>query len=158
LTSGHASTAFSRRSKRSEVFFDHDHKNAEWDAINARLGSPEVWQDQKTSQALQQKKKRLEKDIQFFKQILAQKEELEVLTELASEGENVESEIEAGINRLEKNLQEGELRTLFYDEDDPRNAILTIHPGAGGTESHTCVQVVPDPQAADEHQGCDGDQ
>jgi peptide chain release factor 2 len=142
LTSGHASTAFSRRSKRSEVFFDHDHKNAEWDAINARLGSPEVWQDQKTSQALQQKKKRLEKDIQFFKQILAQKEELEVLTELASEGENVESEIEAGINRLEKNLQEGELRTLFYDEDDPRNAILTIHPGAGGTESQDWAQML----------------
>jgi peptide chain release factor 2 len=142
LTSGHASTPFSRRSKKSEVFFDLDRKNAEWDAINGRLGSPEVWQDQKTSQALQQKKKRLEKDIQFFKQILAQKEELEVLTELAAEGENVEAETEAGIGRLEKNLQEGELRALFYDEDDPRNAILTIHPGAGGTESQDWAQML----------------
>ncbi len=107
-----------------------------------RLASPEVWQDQKTSQALQQKKKRLEKDIQFFKQILGQKEELEVLMELAGEGENVEAETEAGIGRLDKNLQEAELRALFYDEDDPRNAILTIHPGAGGTESQDWSQML----------------
>lgn len=107
-----------------------------------RLASPEVWQDQKTSQALQQKKKRLEKDIQFFKQIFGQKEELEVLAELAAEGESVESETEAGISRLDKNLQEAELRALFYDEDDPRNAILTIHPGAGGTESQDWSQML----------------
>jgi peptide chain release factor 2 len=107
-----------------------------------RLASPEVWQDQKTSQALQQKKKRLEKDIQFFRQILGQKEELEVLTELAAEGESVGAETEAGISRLDKNLQEAELRALFYDEDDPRNAILTIHPGAGGTESQDWSQML----------------
>ncbi|MCX6572060.1 MAG: peptide chain release factor 2 [Candidatus Aminicenantes bacterium] len=123
-------------------FLDLDRKNAEWDSINLRLASPEVWQDQKTSQALQQKKKRLEKDIQFFKQILGQKEELEVLMELAAEGESVEAETEAGIGRLDKNLQEAELRALFYDEDDSRNAILTIHPGAGGTESQDWSQML----------------
>jgi peptide chain release factor 2 len=107
-----------------------------------RLASPEVWQDQKTSQALQQKKKLLEKDIQFFRQVLGQKEDLEVLLELTAEGENVESETEAGIGRLEKALEEAELRALFYDPDDPRNAILTIHPGAGGTESQDWSQML----------------
>jgi peptide chain release factor 2 len=101
-----------------------------------------VWQDQKTSQALQQKKKLLEKDIHFFRKILAQKEELEVLTELAAEGENVDADVEAAIGRLEKDLQEAELRALFYDEDDPRDAILTIHPGAGGTESQDWAQML----------------
>ena len=125
--------ASSRKSKRFEVFFDLDRKNAEWEAINARLSSPEVWQDQKASQALQQKKKLI--DIQFFRKILGQKEELEVLTELAAEGESVESDITAAVGRLDKDLQEAELRALFYDADDPRDAILTIHPGAGGTES-----------------------
>ncbi|OGD25875.1 MAG: peptide chain release factor 2 [Candidatus Aminicenantes bacterium RBG_19FT_COMBO_65_30] len=110
--------------------------------MNARLASPEVWQDQKASQALQQKKKLLEKDIHFFRQILGQKEELEVLAELAAEGENVESETGAGIGRLERALQEAELRALYYDEDDPRNAILTIHPGAGGTESQDWSQML----------------
>jgi len=39
-------------------------------------------------------------------------------------------------------LSEAELRTLFFDTDDPRNAILTIHPGAGGTESQDWAQIL----------------
>jgi peptide chain release factor 2 len=46
------------------------------------------------------------------------------------------------VARLEKDLQEAELRALFYDADDPRNAILTIHPGAGGTESQDWAQML----------------
>ncbi|MGZ7066332.1 MAG: peptide chain release factor 2, partial [Candidatus Aminicenantales bacterium] len=107
-----------------------------------RLASPEVWQDQKTSQSLQQQKKRLERDIQFFTRIREQKDEIEVLTELLTEGENVGPEIEAALSRFEKSLSDGELRALFYDENDPRNAILTIHPGAGGTESQDWAQIL----------------
>ena len=134
--------ASSPKSKRSGDFFDLDHKTAELEATNARLASPEVWQDQKSSQVLQQKKKLLEKDLQFFKRILGQKEDLEVLTELAAEGENVQADVESGIARLEKDLQEAEFRALFFDEDDPRNAILTVHPGAGGTESQDWAQML----------------
>jgi peptide chain release factor 2 len=64
------------------------------------------------------------------------------LVELAAEGESVEAETAAGVTRLEKDLEEAELRALFYDEDDPRNAILTIHPGAGGTESQDWAQML----------------
>ena len=110
--------ASSQRSKRFEVFFDLDHKTAELESINARLASPEVWQDQKLSQSLQQKKKLLEKDLQFFKRILGQKEELEVLVELAAEGENVDADAATAIDRLETALQEAELRALFFDADD----------------------------------------
>jgi peptide chain release factor 2 len=39
-------------------------------------------------------------------------------------------------------LEEAELRALFFDEDDPRNAILTVHPGAGGTESQDWAQML----------------
>jgi peptide chain release factor 2 len=46
------------------------------------------------------------------------------------------------VARFESDLQEAELRALFYDEDDPRNAILTIHPGAGGTESQDWAQML----------------
>jgi len=43
---------------------------------------------------------------------------------------------------LQQELEEAELRTLFFDEDDARNAILTIHPGAGGTESQDWAQML----------------
>ena len=46
------------------------------------------------------------------------------------------------VTALGEMLSEAELRTLFYDEDDGRNAILTIHPGAGGTESQDWAQML----------------
>jgi peptide chain release factor 2 len=71
-----------------------------------------------------------------------EKDEIDVLTELLSEGEQVGPEIEAALGRFEKALSDGELRALFFEENDPRNAILTIHPGAGGTESQDWAQML----------------
>ena len=64
-----------------------------------------------------------------------QKEELETLLELAKEGENVDRDFDFSLSAFGKRLEEAELQTLFFEADDVRNAILTIHPGAGGTES-----------------------
>ncbi len=54
----------------------------------------------------------------------------------------MQADIDAAVLRLEKDIQEAELRALFFDPDDPRNAILTIHPGAGGTESQDWAQML----------------
>lgn len=62
--------------------------------------------------------------------------------ELAEEGEEVVEDLTKAIRAFEQELQEAELRTLFFDEDDARNAILTIHPGAGGTESQDWAQML----------------
>jgi peptide chain release factor 2 len=43
---------------------------------------------------------------------------------------------------FEKRLEEAEFRTLFDEDDDSRNALLTIHPGAGGTESQDWAQIL----------------
>lgn len=62
--------------------------------------------------------------------------------ELSEEGENVDDEISQSLASFEKDLEEAELQTLFFEEDDPRNAILAIHPGAGGTESQDWAQIL----------------
>ncbi len=62
--------------------------------------------------------------------------------ELSEEGESVEAETGQALNRFEEDLAEAEVRTLFYDNDDARNAIMTIHPGAGGTESQDWAQML----------------
>jgi peptide chain release factor 2 len=62
--------------------------------------------------------------------------------ELSEEGEKVDEEIRESLASFEKNLAEAELQTLFFEEDDARNAILTIHPGAGGTESQDWAQML----------------
>ncbi len=62
--------------------------------------------------------------------------------ELADEGENVDKELEESLASFEKDLEEAELQMLFFEQDDARNAILTIHPGAGGTESQDWAQML----------------
>ncbi len=62
--------------------------------------------------------------------------------ELAAEGENVTEEMRQSIASFEKELAEAEIQMLFFEEDDPRNAILTIHPGAGGTESQDWAKML----------------
>jgi peptide chain release factor 2 len=65
-----------------------------------------------------------------------------VLLELAGEGENVAADVTAALAGFEKELADAELRTLYFEADDIRNAILTVHPGAGGTESQDWAQIL----------------
>jgi len=103
---------------------------------------PETWQDQKKSQHLQQQKKRLERDISAFSRLLEKKEEVEVMAELAAEGEDAGPDLNRALSALAEALEEAELQSLFFEEDDGRNALFTIHPGAGGTESQDWAQML----------------
>jgi len=125
-----------------EVFFDLEQKKIQVEALNRDLSSPDVWQDQKKSQSLQQSKKRLEREIQFLTVLYQKKEDLDVLLELAKEGENVDQEFDQSLTAFSQRLEEAELQTLFFAADDARNAILTIHPGAGGTESQDWASIL----------------
>ena len=125
-----------------EVFFDLEQKKIQVEALNRDLSSPDVWQDQKKSQSLQQSKKRLEREIQFLTGLYKKKEDLDVLLELAKEGENVDQEFGQSLTAFSQHLEEAELETLFFEPDDARNAILTIHPGAGGTESQDWASIL----------------
>ncbi len=128
--------------KNSEASFDPSKKKSQLEEINKKLSSPDIWKDQKSFQSLQQEKKSLEKNIRFFSSLKEKKEELEVLLELSKEGEDTQNEIPGTLASFQKDLEEAELTTLFYEKDDIRNVILTIHPGAGGTESQDWAQIL----------------
>ncbi len=134
--------SISPSSKTSEVFFDLEAKTSEKLTIERDLASPDIWNDPPAIRALQRRKKVLDKDLSFFARLVERKEELEVLKELHEEGENVDADLGPALDRFEKDLAEAEIRTLLAGEDDPRNAILTIHPGAGGTESQDWAQML----------------
>src|SRR5207302_4769022 len=55
--------------------------------------------------------------------------------DLSNEGENVDADLQREIGNLRELLDRLETETLLSGENDARNAIVTIHPGAGGTES-----------------------
>lgn len=106
------------------------------------LSSPDIWKDQGKTQSLQKQKKRLQKELELYTRINQKKEEIEVLQELTEEGENVADELNQALLVFEKDLNEAELQTLFFEKDDELAAILTIHPGAGGTESQDWAEML----------------
>jgi len=68
--------------------------------------------------------------------------DLETLTELSQEDADLQKELAGSRVEFEKQLDEFELRALLSDIDDPRDAILSIHPGAGGTESQDWAEML----------------
>ncbi len=71
-------------------------------------------------------------------------EDIKELITLAQDedDEKIASEIETDIKKLEKNIRNLELRKMLGGQADDKNAILTIHPGAGGTESQDWAQML----------------
>lgn len=69
-------------------------------------------------------------------------EDVETLVELAEEGEDLGEDIAQSLEKLEKLIGGQELMMKLSGEDDARNAILNIHPGAGGTESQDWAEML----------------
>ncbi len=69
-------------------------------------------------------------------------EDLETFFELAREGEDVIEDLRRGLDELSNDVNDIETRTLLNGENDALNAIVTIHPGAGGTESQDWAEML----------------
>ena len=85
-----------------------------------------------------------EKDwVDAFKGLKSLADDVETLIELAEEeDDDLEAEIQAEAQNLGERLEKLELRNMLNGEDDHRNAILTINPGAGGTESQDWAEML----------------
>ncbi len=71
-----------------------------------------------------------------------QTDDLAVLVEWARQGEAVSADLDKGLAAYEETIESGEVRTMLSGEMDSRNAIVTIHPGAGGTESQDWAEML----------------
>jgi peptide chain release factor 2 len=82
--------------------------------------------------------------VEKYKELKTKQSDLEVLLDLAKEEEDSETfkEVEQELKQLEQKIEEIEFQNMLGDEDDVKNAILTIHPGAGGTESQDWAQML----------------
>ncbi len=89
-----------------------------------------------------QDRKRLEEQIAQDANIAGLTSDLDTLFELGREGENVNGDLEREIRSLSAHLEALETRMLLSGENDARDAIVTIHPGAGGTESQDWAEML----------------
>ena len=104
----------------------------------------DFWKDSKNSSKVLSKIKRLKSKCSDFKERKKEIENLEELVELIKlePDEELEKEISIDVKKLQKNVEKLELSSLLSGKYDANNAIVTIHPGAGGTESQDWAQML----------------
>ena len=110
--------------------------------MEAEISDPAVWADAARSQPLMRERKRLETLLADDAELLRRSEDVEAYFELAREGEDVETELAKSIDEVDKFAEDLDAKTMLSGESDPLNAIVTVHPGAGGTESQDWAEML----------------
>jgi peptide chain release factor 2 len=124
--------------------FDLPAKEERLRLIEAEMASPAFWEDNRRAQGLVQERAEMGRLLGRWRELSTRAEELRLLWELAVEegDESVAPEIEDGIRALRRSLQEFELKVILSGPHDGKEAIVSIHPGAGGTESQDWAQML----------------
>jgi peptide chain release factor 2 len=94
------------------------------------------------AQKILQRRRRVEQDRDLMLSLRKQGEDLAVLSEWLEAGEAVDAEFSAGLDAFDQEVQAGEIKKMLGGEHDRKNAIVTIHPGAGGTESQDWAEML----------------
>ena len=112
--------------------------------IDAIISAPDFWNNPEGGQAIMQEKKRLESKVDHYNSLAGKMDDLEVMIELAKEENDadLEQDIVDTLADISKDLDAFELETILNGEYDDNNAILSIHPGAGGTESQDWAEML----------------
>ncbi len=114
-------------------------RQEELDVLTAK---PDFWSNPRQSQLVNRERKRLDELLTDDRKVAVAVEDLSAFLELAREGEDVSADIRREIDQLTALLNDIESRTLLGGENDALNAIVTIHPGAGGTESQDWAEML----------------
>jgi peptide chain release factor 2 len=131
-----------RASNSSGGFFDVPAKRAELERIERQASAPDFWNDQEAAQKLMSERSRLEREVARQEAFESSIADAGVLVEFVEEDESSLPELRAELERLEKEVGQAETEMLLGGENDALNAICTIHPGAGGTESQDWAEML----------------
>ena len=123
--------------------FDAPRLNRELAEVEDRISDPAVWADAAQSQPLMRQRKRLESLLTDDADIARRSSDVDAYFDLMREGElSVEPELKREIEGLSQHVDALESRTMLSEENDTLNAIVTVHPGAGGTESQDWAEML----------------
>ena len=101
-----------------------------------------MWENNSESTTVMKKISFLEKDISLRKNLVQKAEDVEVLFEFLNENQVEEEEVKKELNNFSNLLKEFELKLILNGDNDSNDAIITIHPGAGGTESQDWAEML----------------
>ena len=101
-----------------------------------------MWENNSESTTVMKKISFLEKDITLRKNLVQKADDVEVLFEFLNENQVEEEEVKKELKIFSNLLKEFELKLILNGDNDINDAIITIHPGAGGTESQDWAEML----------------
>jgi peptide chain release factor 2 len=130
--------------KNWEIIFEVNKKKERIQEISQKMSSNSFWQDQMKANQITKEFKDLQNIIEKYQRITERAEELDIFYELNCQENNSEiwQEIMEKIEEIEEEVEKQKRELLFAGEYDQNNAIVSIHPGAGGTESQDWAEML----------------
>jgi len=109
--------------------------------IDHQMGLPGFWDNPSKSASLLRERRGFERLQETLNKLRSDGEDLEVWKELLAEGE-ADPDLGRFLDRLETELPRLDLQLKLSDPDDDKNAIVSLNPGAGGTESQDWAEML----------------
>jgi len=110
--------------------------------VEKKISDPNFWGDPENSQKVMRERKRLEDALATDADLARRTEDITAYFELGKEGEDVSQDLKRELDSLHERVEALETQTLLSGPTDTNNAIMTIHPGAGGTESQDWAEML----------------
>ena len=111
--------------------------------LDREMQAPDFWNNPDKSKTILQKRRAVERRFESLKKLRQDEGELETWRELTGEADGeIDDDALAFLDRLDSELAALDLELKLSGPDDGRNAIVAIHPGAGGTESQDWAEML----------------
>ena len=129
---------------RSETIFDVEKREQIVAELSEKRVDPDFWNNPEQAREVEKKIAAENEWLESWYELKRKAEDVETLRLLAEEenDESLEGEIRAEAEQLKRLVDALELRSMLSGPDDHRDAILVIHPGAGGTESQDWAEML----------------
>ena len=126
------------------IHFDITKLETELKELEEKTMQDGFWNDQKNSNKVLSEIKHRKSKVIRYRELSKELENIKEFIELAEveKDESIESEIISNTQKIQKDIENYELQTLLSGKYDSNNAILTLHPGAGGTESQDWAEML----------------
>ncbi len=112
--------------------------------LDEQAAQPDFWNDMENSQKVLKRSGSLKATLAAYEQLVSLFEDAQTMIEMAEEDndESMLPDIDKALRELNAKMEEQRLSTLLSGEYDAKNAILTFHAGAGGTEAQDWVEML----------------
>jgi peptide chain release factor 2 len=124
--------------------FDLSRLTSELQDLERETAQPDFWKDPQAAARVSRKKAAIERELRRWNDIERQHGDLHAMVELAEESGDaaLERELNSELGQFEASVHQLRVELLLSGERDSSNAIVAIHPGAGGTESQDWAQML----------------